>query len=211
MSKEEIANALVRQYGWTPERAAQEAQRQMAIRLASGSPRVKHMRALSDPPVMLAPAPFEGVVSAEQTDLGISQAVRARRSGDALWMEIASAPRTKKNSAETLGSQKSPQYKRYLAELLEAIAQVRDALKLPLPDRSPLGYNCKAHFYVDRFGERADRVGLEQGLYDALQAARVISDDWQFRTGDGTRVIHNSRARVEFWITPIIVTHEAAV
>lgn len=155
------------------------------------------------------PTPIENTSSlrivAEQTDLARSVQIKARRSGDALWMEIGAVPRTKKNSAETLGSSKSKPYKRYLAELLEAIAEVRDVLLLPLPDRRPLGYNLCAHFHVDLRGEAADRPGLEQGLNDALQEAGVVANDWLFRQADGTRVILGSpRPRVALWITPIL-------
>jgi hypothetical protein len=143
-------------------------------------------------------------LSAEQNDPALSVQIRARRAGDALWMEIVTPPRTKKNSAETLGSGKSKPYKRYLADVVEAIAEVKSALQLPLPERRPLGYNLCAHFYVDLRGETADRVGLEQGLYDALENAGVVPNDWLFRQGDGSRVIVGDRPRVALWITPIL-------
>jgi hypothetical protein len=143
-------------------------------------------------------------LAAEQNDPALSVQIRARRAGDVLWMEIVTPPRTKKNSAETLGSGKSKPYKRYLADVVEAIAEVRSALRLPLPERRPLGYNLCSHFYVDLRGETADRVGLEQGLYDALEPGGVVTNDWLFRQGDGTRVIIGERPRVALWITPIL-------
>lgn len=142
-------------------------------------------------------------LSAEQNDPAASVPIRGRRAGDSLWLEIVIVPRTKKNSGQTLGSSKSKAYKKYLKDLLEALAEVKTPLQLPLPDRRPLGYNLSAHFYVDGHGESADRVGLEQGLNDALQEAGVVSDDWVFRQGDGTRVIACGRPRVALWITPI--------
>jgi hypothetical protein len=142
---------------------------------------------------------------AEQHDPAVSVPIRARRCGDSLWMEIVGAPRTKKNSSETLGSSKSKPYKAYLRDVREAIGEVKSRLKLPLPERRPLGYNLCAHFYVDLRGEAADRPGLEQGLNDALQVAEVVPSDWVFRQADGTRVIAGERPRVALWITPIHV------
>jgi hypothetical protein len=205
LSRSEIIAGLQRTYNVSPEAAARAADRTIGIT----SKNIRNHRALTE-----VAQPSIGAVArewterqelaAEQNDAGISAPIRGRRTGDALWLELVSAPRTKKNHAATLGSQKSPMYKRYLAEVVEAIGTIRDALELPLPDRRPLGYNCRVLFYVDKWGERADRVGLEQGLYDALQAAGVVSDDWVFRQGDGTRVIAGQRARVELWISPVL-------
>jgi Holliday junction resolvase RusA-like endonuclease len=57
-------------------------------------------------------------------------------------------------------------------------------------------------YFVDRYGEKADLTGLNQGLFDVLQDAGVITNDWQFRTSDGTRIVFgDEHPRVEITIT----------
>lgn len=194
-SREVIVAGLMA-YGSTREDAERAADRKLGVK-------PRNMRGISDAASDPQTRPTYALLTAEQSDPGISAPIRGTRTGDLLWLEIVTPPRTKKNHAASLGSQKSPMYKRYLAEIIEAIAVVHDRLALPLPDRRPLGYNCRVCFYVDKWGERADRTGLEQGLHDALQAAGVVTDDWVFRRGDGTRIVAGQRPRVEIWISPI--------
>ena len=193
ISRQAFVDGLVREHG------VKRADAERAADRTFGSPST--VTPQSVPAALLDTSAVR--VIAEQQDPALSVTLRARRAGDALWMELVSTPQTKKNHAASLGSGKSKAYKRFLADVVEAVAQVKDALLLPLPDRRPLGYNCCAHFFVDRLGERADVVGLQQGLNDALEAAGVVSDDWVFRQADGTRVILGSRPRVALWITPI--------
>ena len=114
---------------------------------------------------------------------------------------LATAPRTKKGHT-TLGIVQSAAYRRYRDDIVDAIAPVAFVYGKPLlPDRH---YNCAAVFYVDKRGERADYNGLNQGLHDALENAGVVSDDWYFRTCDGTRIVFGDELpRVEVTITPI--------
>ena len=122
------------------------------------------------------------------------------RRGDTLELRLVLPPRTKKNGT-TLGIRQSAGYRRYRDAIIAAIAPVKSLIGLPLPDRE---YNIAATYYVDRRGERADKCGLDQGLYDALENAGVVTNDWFFRTDDGTRIIAGDpRPRVELTITPI--------
>jgi hypothetical protein len=129
-----------------------------------------------------------------------------RLAGGGVRLVLAAAPRTKKNSQAWVGVQ-GPAYRWYRDCLHAMLRPIVAALELPLPVAE---YNLDATFYVDKRGERADLVGLLQGLCDAIQRNRkhdfagVVSDDWQFRTSDGTRIIAgDARPRVELDITPI--------
>ncbi len=122
-----------------------------------------------------------------------------------LRMVFFTPPRTKKNHLRWFGVQSIP-YTRYRDFIVDQVGRAADEmypnpLEIPLPD---IPYNLAATFYVDGPGERADRFGLEQGLADALQDAGVVTNDWHFRTGDGTRIIvGDPRPRVEAIISPI--------
>lgn len=146
---------------------------------------------------------------------GVSRAVRAAkveaenatwppfsvvRAGDTLEFTICTPPRTSKNSRRGL-YRHSVAYARFRAEIIASIKPESDHLGLPMPARE---YNMAAVFYVDRRGDRADLFGLLQGLADALQAAGVVSDDWQFRTVNGSSVVLGDDCpRVTLTITPI--------
>lgn len=118
-----------------------------------------------------------------------------------LSLSLGVAPRTKKNHTSWFGVQAAP-YRRYRDVIVEAIGPLRMAYGEPiLPDQA---YNCRAVFYVDRYGEKADYNGLNQGLHDALENAGVVSDDWFFRTCDGTRIVPcDDTPRVDVFITPL--------
>jgi len=122
------------------------------------------------------------------------------RLSNGIRLTLPVAPRTKKNST-TLGIKQSPYYRSYRNRVIELVAGLKAYLGLPL---AVAHYNIAAVYFVDRRGERADKVGLDQGLYDALQNAGVITDDWQFRTADGTRVVFgDAHPRVEITITQL--------
>lgn len=160
-----------------------------------------HGRQVVEPDHDLADARMVDFVVARQTDPSMSAVIYARREGNKLWLEIETPPRTKKNHT-TLGIRQSKAYKRYEQEIAGAIAAVKRALALPLPDRE---YNIAVTYVVDRWGEKADRPGLDNALFDALQNAGVISNDWWFRTMNGSPrpVIGDPRPRVEISITPL--------
>lgn len=123
------------------------------------------------------------------------------RTGDRLWLRLVLAPRTKKNHGRAFGIKQSLAYKAYRDAIVEAVARVKVALKLPLPEQP---YNIAVTYYVDAGGRSADKCGLDQGLYDALENAGVVTNDWQFRTDDGTRIVAGDPIpRVELVITPI--------
>lgn len=140
---------------------------------------------------------FPGIVDCVMGDV-----LFARRWGEALYLTFLFPPRSKKNHT-TLGIRQAPAYRMYRDAIKRVMQPALVQLGLPLAPK-PTTYNIKAIYYVDRWGERADKCGLDQGLYDALQGAGVVVDDWQFRTDDGTRiVIGDPRPRVEVMITPI--------
>lgn len=122
------------------------------------------------------------------------------REFDTLFAVFSLPPRTKKNSLRWFGRQ-SIAYTRYRDAIIQAVVGPRVELALPLPDQP---FNLKAIFYVDSSGEQADLFGLLQGIADALENAHVVSNDWYFRTTDGSRIITgDERPRVEVTITPI--------
>jgi hypothetical protein len=87
---------------------------------------------------------------------------------------------------------------------MRVIEPMHGRLRLPLPDQP---YNIRVIYHVDRRGESADKVGLDQGLYDALENSGVVTNDWFFRTDDGSRVVFGSeKPRVEIVITPLTST-----
>lgn len=151
----------------------------------------------------------ERATVASQYDAARTAQITAVRTGDALSMTIITPPRTKKNHGRRVYSRKkkkavhipSPQYERYRNEIVGAVTPLHRKLGLPLPERE---YNIRAVYYVDGYGKNADRPGLDQALFDALQEANVIPDDWWLRTTDGTRIVFDQKPpRVEFHITPI--------
>lgn len=125
----------------------------------------------------------------------------ATRDGNTLHLLLRVAPRTKKNHKRHYASQ-SAAYAAFRQVVVDALLPFRDKLALPLPS---VPYNACAHYYVDSRGRLADKPGLDQGLYDALQDAGVILDDWWIRTGDGTRIIATEPRdpRIDVWLTPI--------
>lgn len=126
--------------------------------------------------------------------------IRAARWLNGFRCTIRTAPRTKKNST-TLGIRQSPAYRAYRDAIINGFAPLLAQLELPLPDRP---YTLAATFYVDRWGERADLIGLLQGLADALENAGVVSDDHWFRSFDGSRAIAGDPSpRVELLITEL--------
>lgn len=141
-------------------------------------------------------------VEASQTDPGFSAVIRARREKDCLHFEIETPPRTKKNGRKgAFYGVGGKAYKRYEQDIAGAIASVKVALQLPLPDQP---YNIAAKYFVDRYGKAADRPGLDQGLFDALQHAGVVNNDWLFRATDGTRIIADDpHPRIEVLISPL--------
>lgn len=120
-----------------------------------------------------------------------------------LQLMLPVAPRTKKNGGKGGfgGIKQRPAYRAFRDQVVRMLEPLKDELKLPLPKAQ---YNIAAVFYVDVPGQRADKCGLDQGLYDALEDAGVVTDDWQFRTADGTRIVFfDPRPRVELTITLI--------
>ena len=167
--------------------------------VAQGVPAVSARRAALAEANLTSAATYRPV-PANAAHATVTETVTIRRRGAALEMTIALAPRTKKNGT-TLGIKQSPAYRRYRDAIIRAIAPLKAAYQLPLPNGE---YNIAAVYYVDVRGKRADKVGLDQGLYDALENAGVIGNDWQFRTADGTRIVFgDQRARVELSITPL--------
>lgn len=126
------------------------------------------------------------------------------RLANGIRLELPVAPRTKKNHGRAFGIRQSEAYVRYRDLVKELVAPLAAHLALPLPDE-PM--NIAAVYYVDKPGERADLTGLHQGLFDALQDAGVLSDDWYFRTANGSRIVfadrNGEKPRVDVTITRI--------
>lgn len=123
-----------------------------------------------------------------------------QRERDVLTARFELPPRTKKNHGRFFGIRQSAAYVRFRDAIIQAVAESKRELSLPLPDQP---YNLEACFYVDKPGERADLFGLLQGFADALQDAGVVTDDWHFRTTDRTRIVFGDELpRVECTITP---------
>lgn len=122
------------------------------------------------------------------------------REFDVLTATFELPPRTKKNSLRWFGVQ-SVAYTRFRNAIVEAVKESKKDLALPLPDQH---YNLAVTFYVDTPGEKADLFGLLQAIADALQDAEVITNDWYFKTTDGSRIVTgDERPRVELTIAPI--------
>lgn len=123
----------------------------------------------------------------------------ASRYHDRLTLTLLFAPRTKKNHGQSFGIKQSVGYQKFRNAVVAHIAAHKTALGLPLPERQ---YNIAAHFFTDN--DRADTVGLMQGLADALEDAEVLTDDRQLRTWNGTdQSLDQTHPRVELTITPI--------
>jgi Holliday junction resolvase RusA-like endonuclease len=146
-----------------------------------------------------------------QPDPALSAPIAAEREGDVLRVRIETAPRTKKDHGRRVWAPKqkrvvhvpSPAYEKYRGEVVAALQPLAHRLQLPLPDQP---YNIAARFFVDRYGMDADLDGLMAGLFDALENAGVVTDDWYFRTPNGTEVFAAADSlppRVEVLITPI--------
>lgn len=181
----ELARSLRAQYPGIEPEAAERAATRMAVNWAFGFPEESAVTTLVTRNVVVT-VPAEVPVY--------------ERVGDTLRLTVLAIPRTKKNHGRGVAKQ-SMAYVRFRQQMLDALAPVVLLLHLPLPERA---YNIAATYYVDKPGERADRPGLDQALFDVLQDARVVTNDWQFRRTDGTRIVcGDERPRVEVVITPI--------
>lgn len=201
----EVAAALHSQYGVEPGRALELARKALADQMAASiaEQRERGFRALdaaargaASKVTMASPS---GIVTRESRAVLREWALLA---GGGARIELEVAPRTKKNGRKGgfAGIKQGPAYRRYRDAIVNAFAELRATKQIPLAERP---YNIAVRYYVDRHGERADKCGLDQGLYDALENAGVVTNDWQFRTDDGTRIVFGDpRPRVEIEITP---------
>jgi hypothetical protein len=156
------------------------------------------------PPVAAARLSRAATISAERVEAqsAVGDAY-GNRLGDTLHLTLPFPPRTKKNNT-TLGIRQKKAYRVFKLRVMRVIEPMHGRLRLPLPDQP---YNIRVIYHVDRRGESADKVGLDQGLYDALENSGVVTNDWFFRTDDGSRVVFGSeKPRVEIVITPLTST-----
>lgn len=107
-------------------------------------------------------------------------------------LTITGAPRTKKNSREHfnvpgrgLVPMPSKAWRAWVqsARLLDGNGLDINPYRPLIPD---IALNCRATFYRD--ARRGDAVGFYQGLADLLEKRRVISNDAQLVSWDGTRL-----------------------
>lgn len=125
---------------------------------------------------------------------------KIERVGDTVTARYDLPPRTKKNST-FLGIRQSPAYVRFCQGVVDASEGVVTELQLPLP---AIPFNLAATFYVDSKGKPADLIGLIQGTADALEAARIVVNDFWFKRLDGSCIVYDDPTpRVEVVITPI--------
>jgi Holliday junction resolvase RusA-like endonuclease len=118
---------------------------------------------------------------------------------------LVGAPRTKKTSniMVTKGKPRILPSKAFSA--WNRIAQVELARVRSAQVGFPIeGHvNVRAWFYQDV--DRADPVGLYQALADALQEGRIVINDRQIRSWDGSRLLADKEnPRIEVWITEIL-------
>jgi hypothetical protein len=89
-----------------------------------------------------------------------------------LDVTIPHPPRTKKNGKENYATEKVA-YRRFRAQVIDFFKRERErGLELPLAD---VDYIVRVDFVVDN--DRVDTPGLQQGLWDALQDAGVVTND----------------------------------
>jgi hypothetical protein len=148
---------------------------------------------------MLRELPLPGQMGARMMQpITVGDPIVATRNGDALELILRTPPRTKKNHGATVVTA-SVAYSRFLLRAGELFTvEMRARLGLPLP---ATWYNCAALFHVDN--EKADTVGLMQGLADVLEALGVVVNDRWIRTWDGTdQCTDRDRPRVELRLVP---------
>lgn len=155
----------------------------------------------------LSPAPAKRGRRTPQivADVPVAQ---LNRVGDTVTGTIWTPPRTKKTSQQicwrTINSVSKPfirqsESSRGFAQAVRAaILPHKVRLRLPLPDRD---YALSSVYYVDNTS--CDVAGLLQALQDALEAARVVTNDRLFNPVDrALRVYEPHDPRVTFTITP---------
>jgi Holliday junction resolvase RusA-like endonuclease len=160
-----------------------------------------------DPRPFPAPAPSPTLPPARQVKAvtvgldGEARRVEAQLlDGGGLHLVIPYPPRTKKNGT-TLGIRQTEAYRRYRDFIIAMMQPLLGPLGLPL---HPMPLNLCALYYVDRKGERADLIGLHQGLCDALENAEVLVNDRWVYALDGSRIIRGDPApRIDVTITPL--------
>jgi Holliday junction resolvase RusA-like endonuclease len=121
-------------------------------------------------------------------------------------LTIPSAPRTKKNSTDVITTKRgrkvqlqSKAYYQFADDVRAVVLPRRKILRAPLPGR----LHINAQFYCDN--ATADQKNLEQGLADALEKAKLVENDRQFASWDGSRThVDKARPRVEITIRPLV-------
>ncbi len=90
-------------------------------------------------------------------------------------------------------------HKEAMVQLMIVKAKLRQrGVEVPITDL----INVRALFYQDV--DRADAVGLYEGLGDTLQDAGIIENDKQIAHWDGSRRLKDkARPRIEVWLTVI--------
>jgi len=125
-----------------------------------------------------------------------------------LRFTVDGAPRTKKNSSRSVRPQgrsyprilPSSAFEQWRALALRQLCDLHWRRFVSLPFRCDV--NCAAVFYRDR--DIGDAVGYYQGLADLLQEARILVDDRQIVSWDGSRLAKDaSRPRVDVTLSEI--------
>ena len=121
---------------------------------------------------------------------------------DGFRFVIDGPPRTKKNSGiiTTRGRTRilpSASFAAWNRVAQVQLAVLRSKSRVKLPFICPI--NCSAWFYRDK--EVGDAVNYYQALADILQEARIIENDSQIRSWDGSRLEKDAEnPRVKVWL-----------
>ena len=119
---------------------------------------------------------------------------------------LKSAPRTKKNHGIITTRGKSPRMlpsKQFSA--WNRIAQVELARVRADSRGFPIEFNVNVRAWFYRDAERGDACNFYEALADALQEGRIVVNDSQIVSWDGSRLlVDKENPRVEVWITEIL-------
>ncbi len=108
-----------------------------------------------------------------------------------LWQAtIQGVPRTKKNSAQIVRAGFRPRL--IPSAAFRAWNRLAQTQLMRLRPASPIegGLNCRALFYREAL--RGDAVGFYQAIADALEEARIIVNDKQLISWDGSRLLKDA-------------------
>lgn len=153
-----------------------------------GRPKIDPKKGLIAPPAIQGSG---AKVEQQVSRVGAPEAVR---------FTVFGSPRTKKTNNQVVVRNgkpvvlPSPLWRKWIAKavVVPTIAK--------LPDQK---YSCRAIFYRDR--DAGDAVNYYQGLADAFEHWKILSNDRQVVDWDGSRILVDAQCpRVEVTLTPVV-------